>query len=153
TTRCRCTWRTTRPPTRSTRCGWTQTPSFAIAAYADAIWIGVTAIPCPIGTLPIVDPYQWSSGSTCPGLSPGKARPVVLPNPKRLIQSISPGAPSFSAIVTAPTLDECERIVATDIVSVGRGSASWTIRSATGIEYGSRNVVPGVTIPSERAPA
>ena len=43
-----------RPPTRSTRCGWIQTPSFATAAYTDAIWIGVTAMPCPIGTLPIV---------------------------------------------------------------------------------------------------
>ena len=27
-----------RPPTRSTRCGWTQTPSFAIAAYDVASW-------------------------------------------------------------------------------------------------------------------
>ena len=59
-----------------TRCGWIQTPSFATAAYTDAIWIGVTAIPWPIGTLPIVEPVHCSSGSTKPGLSPGKSIPV-----------------------------------------------------------------------------
>ena len=65
-----------RPPTRSTRCGSIQTPSFATAAYTDAIWIGVTEIPCPIGTLPIVVSLHWASGRTKPGLSPGKSMPV-----------------------------------------------------------------------------
>jgi hypothetical protein len=32
------------------------TPWFAIAVYAVAIWSGVTAIPCPIGMLPIDEP-------------------------------------------------------------------------------------------------
>jgi len=32
-----------------------------------------TAMPWPIGTLPIVEPDHLSSGSTCPGLSPGKS--------------------------------------------------------------------------------
>ena len=58
-------------PMWSTSCGSTQTPRFAIAAYAEAIWIGVTAMPWPIGTLPIVDPDHRSSGSTIPALSPG----------------------------------------------------------------------------------
>src|SRR5581483_3840799 len=47
--------------------------------------------------------------------------------------------------------DRC-RIWDTVIVSVARGSASWTTRSATRIEYGSVNFVEGVTRPSERAP-
>ena len=38
-------------------------------------------------------------------------------------------------------------------VSVGRYSASWITRSATWIEYGSLNLVDGVTIPCESAPA
>ena len=37
-------------------------------------------------------------------------------------------------------------------VSVPRGSASCTMRSETGIEYGSVNLVCGVTSPDERAP-
>ena len=45
-------------PMRWTRCGTCITPPFAIAAYAVAIWIGVTPMPCPIGTFPIVDPDQ-----------------------------------------------------------------------------------------------
>ena len=56
---------------RSTRCGVGLTPPFPIVAYALTICIGVTAMPCPIGTVPIVDPYHFSSGSTMPGLSPG----------------------------------------------------------------------------------
>ena len=55
--------------------------------------------------------------------------------------------------MTAPTFDECERICETVSVSVPRGSASWTMRSATGIEYGSMNLVSGETMPVESAPA
>src|SRR5436853_5403232 len=100
-------------------------------------------MPWPIGTLPIVEPDQRSSGSTWPGLSPGKSRPVVLPKPNLPIQSISADEPSLSAIVIAPTFEECERIVATDIVSVPRCSASLIHRSETLSEYGSLHVVPG----------
>ena len=61
--------------------------------------------------------------------------------------------PSILAIVIAPTFDERCRICATVIVSVPRGSASCTTRSATRIEYGSVNLVCGETSPSESAPA
>ena len=71
---------------RSTRCGCTQTPRFAIVAYAAAICTGVTATPWPIGTFPIVEPDHSSGCRTKPGLSPGKAMPVVEPKPKRRIQ-------------------------------------------------------------------
>ena len=87
----------------------------------------MTAIPCPIGTLPIVEPDHWSSGSTKPGLSPGKSMPVVLAEAEAVDPLASRSPPSFSASVIAPTLDECERICATVIVSVPRGSASWMI--------------------------
>ena len=60
----------------------TQTPRFAIAAYAAAICTGVTAMPCPIGTLPIVEPDHLSGCSTKPGLSPGKSTPVVRAEPE-----------------------------------------------------------------------
>ena len=62
------------PPIFSTRCGVTRTPPFAIVAYAETICIGVTAMPCPIGTVPIVEPDHWSSGSTMPGSRPGSRR-------------------------------------------------------------------------------
>ena len=54
------------------------------------------------------------------------------------IHASSPVAPSFSASVIAPTLDEYLRICATLNVSVPRFSASWITRSATWIEYGQR---------------
>ncbi len=60
TMRVRFVWLRTCPPTRSVRCGCISTPPFAIAAYAEAIWIEVTAIPWPIGRLPIVVPDHWS---------------------------------------------------------------------------------------------
>ena len=53
--------------------------------------------------------------------------------------------------MTAPTFEERWRICATVIVSVGRLSASWIVRSATWIEYGSVNFVCGVTRCSESA--
>ena len=66
-------------------------------------------MPWPIGTLPIVEPDHWSSGSTSPALSPGKSIPVGWPKPKRSIHFASRAAPSFSASVIAPTFDErCE---------------------------------------------
>ncbi len=43
-------------------------------------------MPCPIGTVPIVEPDHWSSGSANPGDSPGKSIPVGFPKPKRSIQ-------------------------------------------------------------------
>ena len=109
---------------RSTTCGVTATPSFATAAYAVAICIGVTAIPCPMGTVPIVEPDHWESGSTMPELSPGKSTFVFWPKPKRWIQPDRRSEPTFSASVTAPTLEECESICPTVSVSVPRRSAS-----------------------------
>src|SRR3954469_18888024 len=50
-------------------------PRLATAAYAAAICIGVTAMPWPIGTLPIVEPDHCSSGSTMPPDSPRKPIP------------------------------------------------------------------------------
>src|SRR5919206_2714801 len=73
------------PATWSTRWGRDQTPRLATAAYAAAICTGVTAMPWPIGTLPIVEPDHLSGGSTIPGLSPGKSIPVTRPKPKRVI--------------------------------------------------------------------
>ena len=49
--------------------------------------------------------------------------------------------------------DDCERICATVIRWVGRGSCSWMIRSATRIELASVNGVVGVTIFSDSAAA
>src|SRR5438309_8833696 len=140
------------PCTWSTRCGCTHTPRFAIAAYTDASWIAVTEMPCPIGTLPIVEPDQYDGSS--PGLSPGKSMPVVSPKPNCLIHRFRRDSPSsVFAIVTVPTFDERWRICATVIVSVPRISASWMRRSATWIEYGSVNRVRGVTRCSDKAPA
>ena len=52
-----------------------------------------------------------------------------------------------------PTFDERASISATDIVSVGRGSASSIVRSATLIDGGSVNVESGVTTWSVSAAA
>ena len=108
-------------------------------------------MPWPIGTFPIVDPDQYEG--RMPALSPGKSTPVRRPKPKRPIHRSSLSFLSISASVIAPTFDERERICATLICSVPRCSASWMTRSATWIEYGSVNVVPGCTMPSESAPA
>src|SRR5437870_3998088 len=72
---------------RATRCGRSQTPQFAIAAYAAAIWIGVTARPWPSVTFPIVDPDQYECRMPAP--SPGKSTPVVRPKPIRAIHRSS----------------------------------------------------------------
>ena len=66
-------------PTWSTRCGCTHTPRFAIAAYADAIWIGVTAMPWPIGMLPIDEPDQFFSREHDPRAFAGEVDPGQLP--------------------------------------------------------------------------
>jgi hypothetical protein len=71
-------------------------------------------MPCPIGTLPIVEPDHLSGGSTMPGLSPGKSIPVTRPNPKREIQEERRVRPSICASSIAPMLDECARICATE---------------------------------------
>ena len=112
----------------------------------------MTAIPWPIGTVPIVEPDQRSRGSTAPADSPGKSIPVGLPKPKRAIQRASRSGPSRSlAIVTVPTFDDSARIRATVSRSVGRGSCSWMTRSATWIDGGSVKAVRGETSPSESA--
>ena len=80
------------PCTWSTRCGCIHTPLFAIAAYTDASWIAVTETPCPIGTLPIVEPDQYDGSR--PGLSPGKSMPVGSPKPNRFIHFLRRVSPS-----------------------------------------------------------
>ena len=105
--------------------------------------MGVTEMPWPMGTLPIVDDHHWSPGSTKPGTSPGKSMPVSLPKPKRAIQSSRRCLPSRSPIVTAPMLLDLARISATFMRSVPRSSASWITRSPTRRAGGSRNEVEG----------
>ena len=88
-----------------------------------------------------------------PGSRPGSRCRSPRRSRSAWIHSLSRFSPSFvSAIVTAPTFDERWRICATVIRSVGLISASWTTRSATWIEYGSVNVVCGVTRCSASAP-
>ena len=94
------------PWIRFTTCGCTSTPPLAIAEYMAAICIGVTAMPWPIGMLPIDESYHLSGGSRMPGASPGRWTPVVRPNPKRSIQLESSDLPTIRAIVTVPTLDD-----------------------------------------------
>ncbi len=125
-----------------------------IVAYALTICSGVTAMPCPIGTVPIVEPDHWSSGSTMPGLSPGKSTPVGLPKPKRSIhEASSPAAELLRRSVIVPTFDDSERICRTVIRSVPRVCASWITRSATWIVGASVNDVVGETTLSSSAAA
>ena len=101
------------PSIRFTTCGCTSTPPFAIAEYMAAICIGVTAMPWPIGMLPIDESYHLSGGSRMPGASPGRSTPVVWPKPKRSIHFESSDLPTILAIVTVPTLDDSCRICRT----------------------------------------
>ena len=139
---------TVSPPIRSMRCGCTSLPPFAIAAYARAICIGVTAMPWPIGTVPIVDPDHWSSGSAKPGDSPGKSMPVLFPKPKRSTHDASRPSPSRCAIVIVPMFDEYSTIWRTVIRSVPRECASRMSGRRPGASAGARNDVRGLTIPS-----
>ena len=110
-------------------------------------------MPWPIGTLPIVEPDHSLERQHEPGALAGEVDAGRLAEAELVGSSSSSRvAPSFSASVIAPTLDEYLRICATLNVSVPRFSASWMTRSATWIEYGSVNFVSGVTRPSERTP-
>ena len=71
------------PSIRDTTCGSTSTPPLAIAAYIEAIWIGVTLMPWPIGMLPIEEPYQSSGFITSPLPSPYRCSGVSCPKPNR----------------------------------------------------------------------
>ena len=95
------------PLTFSTMWAGRRTPPLAIAEYATAICIGVTAMPWPIGRLPIEAPEYLASGSTMPLSSPGRSVPVGLPKPKRRTHWSNFLAPSRRPIVTAPTLEDC----------------------------------------------
>ena len=53
-------------------------PCSRARAYIDAIWIGVTAIPWPIGTLPIVEPDQCSTRQHDPGALAREVDPGLL---------------------------------------------------------------------------
>ena len=113
----------------------------------------MTAIPWPIGTLPIVDPDHRSYGSTMPGLSPGRSEALVFPNPKREIQRASSGPPSRSfAIVIVPTFDDSERICRTVIRSVPRMCDSWITRFGFGKTSASDlpGESPGMVLPYDK---
>ncbi len=93
-----------------TRCGWTQTPSLAIAAYTEAIWIAVTATPLPIGTEPGSVPVHLSAGNTSPGASPCRPSPVGAPRPNLCWYSTTLSLPSRSAILIVPTFEDNARM-------------------------------------------
>ena len=67
-------------------------------------------MPWPIGTVPMVDPDHWSSGSANPDDSPGKSMPVLFPNPKRSIHDASRPSPRRCAIVIVPMFEEYSTI-------------------------------------------
>ena len=110
-------------------------------------------MPCPIGTVPIVEPDQRSYGSTMPALSPGSSEPVVAPKPNRSIHDASSGPPSRCAMVIVPTFDDSERIWRTFIRSVPRVWASRIVRSATLIVGARTNELSGATTLSSSAAA
>ena len=85
-------------------------PPLAIAAYAVAIWIGVTARPWPSGRLPMEKPEYCSSGSGMPRSSPGRSMPVRRSKPNRRTQWSKRRAPSVAPIFTAPTFEDCSRM-------------------------------------------
>src|SRR5215210_4192709 len=105
-----------------------------------------------MGTFPIVDPDHSDVGRTIPSLSPGKSIPVFSPKLNRLIHWLRPSGPRPSASVIVPTFEDFERISATLIVIVGRGSASWMTRSETWIDGASVYFVVGVTMPLSSTP-
>src|SRR5262249_39435282 len=114
------------PMIRRTRCGCTQTPSLAMAAYTEAIWIAVTATPLPIGTEPGSVPVHLSAGSTSPGASPRRPSPVGAPRPNLCWYSTTLSLPSRSAILIVPTFEDSARMPGIVIgVSVFCGWLSW----------------------------
>ena len=70
-----------------------------------------------------------------------------------MIHAASRFEPSSWASITVPTFDDRASISATVIVSVGRGSASSIVRSATSMLGGSEKDEFGLTIPSVSAAA
>ena len=68
-------------PTCSTSRGFTWMPLSATVENAEAIWSAVTAMPCPMGMLPMEESDQSLTGATLPPTSPGNCTPVGLPNP------------------------------------------------------------------------
>ena len=125
-----------RPRTWSTRCGSTQTPWLASAPYIAAIWIGVTAIPWPIGTLPIVDPDPLPQRQDDPGALAGKVDPGRAPEaeprdprgqPLRANQlgehhraDVRRPGDGGRVLLSSHLLAEIE-IIADDIVMIGQG--------------------------------
>ena len=77
-----------------------------IVAYTDAICSGVTAIPWPIGTVPMLVPYHCSSGRRIPSDSPGNPTPVPEPYPNRRSILYRRSRPTMSATLMVPTLEE-----------------------------------------------
>src|ERR1035438_9404414 len=68
----------------STRVGWTRTPPLAIVAYTSAIWIAVTATPCPNDSVYRVSGYQLDGAGRSPVVSAGSPMPVGWPRPNAL---------------------------------------------------------------------
>ena len=86
--------------------GSTHTPPLAIVAYTSAICRGVTAIPWPIGMVPMLVPDHCDTGGRIPRDSPGKSRPVGSSSPNRYRKEAKRVGPSMWATVMAPTLLE-----------------------------------------------
>ena len=72
-------------------------PPFATAAYAAAICTGVTAMPWPIGTLPIVEPDQRLDRQHDAGRLAGKSIPVGFAEP----EAVDPATEPLRARATA----------------------------------------------------
>ena len=71
--------------------GFTCQPLSATVEKAEAIWMAVTAMPWPMGMLPIDEPDHWSTGSDdAAGTRRGTAMPVGLPKPYALIHLYMP---------------------------------------------------------------
>ena len=142
------------PPIRSTRCGCD--PDAAVRDRARTPTPSGSASPrCPARSARC----RSSSPTTCRAAARARAlagevdaRSACRSRTARSSPS-SADEPSFSAIVTAPTFDECERICATR-QRLGRRAARRRGRRGRRpwIEYGSVNFVSGVTMPvRERA--
>ena len=86
-------------------------------------------MPCPIGSVAIVEPDQSLRGIMMPGDSPGKSSPVADPKPNFFMYSASFAPPRSRPILIVPTFEDCSMISATVIVSVACECESLKTRS------------------------
>src|SRR6476659_9281493 len=103
--------------------------------------------------VPIDVPDHWSSGNMRPGDSFGKSSDVSAPYPNLRWYSSIFSAPSFWPNMIVPMFDELARMSVSDIVSVGCGSWSLNIPSATFRWSGTTIVESAFTTPSSSADA